>query len=231
MRRPPDDRPTVVQGIDAGRDIGEEEPPDLRGRQAVPPVPVVVVAGVMEPGGRDDVDTGPSADLRQREDVPTRVGGHRIDDRSQPERDSPPQLLDSLADVVEPKVGIELDGLAAGDREVLVAVRGPELRGIDVAEDRPDERHTGPGERDQPLASETPQPPSTPITWPVTAPVAAARSQTARSATSFASSTPRVSGCRRRVYSTVAGSCAARAAIGVSTSPGAIALNRSPSGA
>src|SRR3954469_4856322 len=169
MGRTPDDGPAVVEGIDAGRDVGDEELTVLGRRQPVPPVPVVVVAGVMEPGRRDEVDTGPAADLGKGEHVPPGVGGHRIDDRSQPERDRVLQLLDSLADVVEPKVGIELDRLAAGDREVLVAVRGTELRGIDVAEDRPDERHTGPGERDQPLASETPQPPSTPITWPVTA--------------------------------------------------------------
>ena len=163
MRGPPDDRSAVVVGVDAVLDVGDEQVRQLVDRDEVAPVRGPVEPIVMEPGRGDDVDAGPSRQLRQLPDAATRVAGHGIDRRPEAELDGGRDLGRHEVDVGVIEVGLKLCRPPAIDDQVLMGVGHPEVARVDIAEDRPDEGH-GSGETDT-----TDQPPSTLSSCPVTA--------------------------------------------------------------
>ena len=78
-RGPAHDRPRVVVRIDAVGDVRGEQVGELLDRDPVAPVRRAVVAVVMQPGRRDDVDPGPPRDARRasRRCGPRRTASHR----------------------------------------------------------------------------------------------------------------------------------------------------------
>ena len=120
---------------------------------------------VVEARRGDDVDLRASGQLGQLAGVPARVARHRVDHGAQPERRRRANLGRHHLDVGEIEVRLHQDGSSAVDDEVLVRIRDPEVRGVDVAEDSPNEGHgCASGETDT-----TDQPPSILSSCPVTA--------------------------------------------------------------
>src|SRR4051812_46187403 len=100
-----------------------------------------VVAVVVEPGRRDDVDPGARGELGKLVRVAPGVGRHRVDDGLETEIRCSTHLRRHRVDVAEVEIRLHQHRPPAVDDDVLVAVRDPERGWVDVAEDRPDERH------------------------------------------------------------------------------------------
>ena len=133
--------PGVVVGVDADGHVEREPVRQLVDRERGAPVVRAVVALVVEPGGTDDVDPRPSAQLGQLHDVAPAVARHRVDDGLKPECDRLPHLGGHPFDVAEREVRVHPDGRPTIDDQVLVGIGHPEIGWVDVAEHRPDGGH------------------------------------------------------------------------------------------
>ncbi len=139
-----DDGAAVVERVDALGDVRHQQPGDLLDREHLRPVALRVIALVVDPRGRHQVDAGSSAHLGEQQHVAPRVGGHGIDHGAKAEGLGWGQLGDRLVDVVQAEVGEQLHRPAPGDDEMLVSVGHAEVGSIDVAEDGAHEGHGGP---------------------------------------------------------------------------------------
>ena len=142
-RGPAHDRPGVVVGIDAFGHVGGEQVGELLDRDPMAPMRRAVVAIVVQPGRRDDLDAGPLRDVRELRGVAARVARHGIDHGAQPETGRLGHLGGHRLHVPEIELRLELDRPSPIDHQVLVGVGHAELLGRDVAEHGPDEGHRG----------------------------------------------------------------------------------------
>jgi hypothetical protein len=143
MLGPADDRARIIVRVDAGRDVGREEVGELVHGDAMAPVRRAVVAIVVQAGRGDDVHARPAAQIGEHGGVAAGVAGHRVDGGRQPQVRSRRHLRGHRVDVGEVELGLHLDRPAAVDDEVLVGIGDAHVRRVDVAEDRPNERHDG----------------------------------------------------------------------------------------
>ena len=166
--RAADDRARIVELVDPVDDVEHEQVGEIVDADQVAPMRRTVEALVVEAGRGDDVDAGPPRELGELPGIASRIAGHRVHGGAQPEPGGLGHLDRHQVDVAEVEVGLQLDRTPAVDDEVLVGIGDAQVARVDVAEDRPDERHVPGSGRTSGDTDSTDQPPSTVSSWPVT---------------------------------------------------------------
>ena len=139
--RPLDDRGAVVVGIDPELDVRGEQLDELLVKDPRGPVVRAIEPFVVEAGRRDDADPGAARQLGELLGVTTRVARHRIDGCLESRRGGCTDLVGHAIHIGQVEFGFECRRSTRVDDQVLVGVRDPQLGGLDVARDGPNERH------------------------------------------------------------------------------------------